>query len=110
MKLGMRLIRGLGVAGLVLAGTVFGAAAVGVVTAGSAIAQTVGSIEVVGNRRVEASTIRSYFKAGPDGRLDAHAIDEGYKALYATGLFQDVRIGNVGGRLQVTVVENPVIN
>ena len=37
-------------------------------------------------------------------------IDEGLKGLYATGLFQDVRIRQAGGRLIVTVVENPVIN
>jgi outer membrane protein insertion porin family len=30
-----------------------------------AAAQSVNSIEVVGNRRVEVETIRSYFKAGP---------------------------------------------
>ena len=32
---------------------------------------TVGSIVVQGNRRVEADTIRSYFRPGPGGRLDA---------------------------------------
>src|SRR5262249_58260000 len=37
-------------------------------------------------------------------------IDEGLKALYATGLFTDVRIREAGGRLIVTVVEAPVIN
>ena len=41
---------------------------------------------------------------------DAASIDAGLKALYATGLFQDVRISQPGGRLVVTVVENPVIN
>ncbi len=54
-------------------------------------APTVGSIIVQGNRRVEAETIRSYFRPGPGGRLDAFQIDEGVKALFATGLFQDVR-------------------
>ena len=34
----------------------------------------------------------------------------GLKALYATGLFQDVRISQSGGKLIVTVVEAPVIN
>jgi outer membrane protein insertion porin family len=74
-----------------------------------AAAQTLASITVEGNRRVEVETIRSYFKAGPDGRLNQAAIDDGLKALIETGLFQDVRINNVGGRLVVTVVENPVI-
>jgi outer membrane protein insertion porin family len=75
-----------------------------------AAAQTVSSIVVEGNRRVETETIRSYFHAGPGGRLDAAAIDEGLKALYGTGLFEDVKINPVGGRLIVTVVEAPVIN
>ena len=67
------------------------------------------SIQVEGNRRVEVETIRSYFKPGPGGRLDQGAIDDGLKALIETGLFQDVKINQAGGRLVVTVVENPVI-
>jgi outer membrane protein insertion porin family len=109
MKLCMRRVRGLSVAGFVLGGILFGLGAVGW-TGGVAYAQSASSIVVEGNRRVEADTIRSYFKPGPGGRLDAQAIDDGYKALYATGLFQDVRINQSGGRLVVTVVENPVIN
>ncbi|HVG58736.1 MAG TPA: POTRA domain-containing protein, partial [Hyalangium sp.] len=67
-------------------------------------------IRVEGNRRVEADTIRSYFRPAPGERLDSYKIDQALKALYATGLFQDVRINQSGGRLIVTVVENPVIN
>jgi len=74
-----------------------------------AAAQTVSSVVVEGNRRVEAETIRSYFKPGPGGRLDSGSIDDALKALYATGLFQDVRINQAGGRIVVTVVENQVI-
>src|SRR5215468_2350358 len=72
-------------------------------------AQTVESISVVGNRRVEADTIRSYFKPGPNGALDAGRVDDGLKALIETGLFQDVQISRPGGKIVVTVVENPVI-
>ncbi len=61
-------------------------------------------------RRIEADTIRSYFKPGPSGRLDSVQIDDGLKALIETGLFQDVKINQAGGRLVVVVVENPVIN
>src|SRR2546423_3389073 len=74
-----------------------------------AAAQNVASIQVEGNRRVEVETIRSYFKPGPGGRLEHSQIDDGLKALIETGLFQDVKISQVGGRLLVTVVENPVI-
>jgi outer membrane protein insertion porin family len=103
------LVRGLSIAGFVLAGSVLNLTAVNL-TGGVAYSQTVDSIVVEGNRRVEAATIRSYFKAGPGGRLDAQIIDDAYKALYATGLFQDVRISQAGGRIVVTVFENPVIN
>src|ERR1700680_4623580 len=74
-----------------------------------AVAQSVDSIQVEGNRRVEVETIRSYFKPGPGGRLDQGNIDDGLKALIETDLFQDVKINQAGGRLVVTVVENPVI-
>jgi outer membrane protein insertion porin family len=110
MNLCVRFVRGLSIAGFVLGGIILSPAAVSL-TAGAAYAQsTVGSIVVEGNRRIEASTVRSYFKAGPGGRLDAQSIDDAYKALYATGLFQDVRISQSGGRIVVTLVENPVIN
>jgi outer membrane protein insertion porin family len=109
MKFGMR-VRG----GLLAALTIFAApvvAPLGVALVPSqALAQNVNTIEVVGNRRVEVETIRSYFKAGPGGRLDQAAIDDGLKALIETGLFQDVHIANSGGHLVVTVIENPVIN
>jgi outer membrane protein insertion porin family len=110
MRLGLRFFRGLGLAGFVLVGVVVGSASAAFLTAGAAIAQTASAIVVEGNRRVEADTIRSYFRGGPGDRLDAAKIDDGLKALYATGLFQDVHISQPGGRLVVTVVENPVIN
>src|SRR5438874_13599703 len=110
MKPWVGMLRGLALACLVLGGAVLGSAAVGVFASRPAAAQVASSIVVEGNRRVEADTIRSYFRPGPGGRLDAAAIDEGLKALYATGLFQDVRISQSGGRLIVTVVEAPVIN
>src|SRR6201987_1127617 len=86
------------------------AALVAAFVSSAASAQTGASIEVEGNRRVEADTIRSYFKPGPNGQLDAGRIDDGRKALIETGLFQDVKINRDRGRLVVVVVENPVIN
>lgn len=76
----------------------------------SAMAQSASSIIVEGNRRVDADTVRSYFQTGPGESLTPAKIDEGLKALYATGLFSDVTISNRGGRLVVRVAENEVIN
>jgi outer membrane protein insertion porin family len=102
--------------GLVLAGLLLG---VGIVGLGAGVAYaappaeagvSASNIVVQGNRRVEADTVRSYFKAGPGERLDAAKIDAALKALYASGLFDDVHITQSGGRIIVTVVESPVIN
>jgi outer membrane protein insertion porin family len=102
-------VRGLAVAGLVLGGVVVGLSA-SLVTADFAAAQTASSIVVEGNRRVESDTIRSYFRLGPGERLDPIKVDAGVKALFATGLFQDVRPTWSGNRLIITVVENSVIS
>lgn len=108
--MGMRLVRGLGLAAFLLGEIAFGFAVSGVVAPSLAYAQSTSNIVVEGNRRVEVETIRSYFQPGPGGRLDAVQIDQGLKGLYATGLFQDVRIRQAGGKIIVTVVENAVIN
>jgi outer membrane protein insertion porin family len=68
------------------------------------------AIAVAGNRHIDAAMIRSHFHAGADGRLDAAALDAALKSLYATGLFQDVRVTREGGRMLVSVIENPTID
>jgi outer membrane protein insertion porin family len=108
MNVGMRVRGGL-LATLIMFAVPVAATLATVVIASPAVAQSVSSIQVEGNRRVEVETIRSYFKPGPGGRLDQASIDDGLKALIETGLFQDVRISQPGGHLLVTVVENPVI-
>jgi outer membrane protein insertion porin family len=108
MNVGMRVRGGL-LAALILVAAPVAASLAAMLVSSPVAAQTVATIQVEGNRRVEVETIRSYFKPGPGGRLDQGAIDDGLKALIETGLFQDVRINNAGGHLVVTVVENPVI-
>jgi outer membrane protein insertion porin family len=68
------------------------------------------AIDVQGNRRIDAETVRSYFHAGPDGRLDEAARDAGLKALLATGLFDKVTIERAGERLVVHLAEAPVLD
>ena len=110
MRLCVRLVRGLLFSTLVLGSILVGAGVVAVASSDVAVAQTVNSIVVQGNRRVEADTVRSYFHPGPNGRLGPAEVDEALKALYGTGLFSDVNIKTTGGRLVVTVVENSVLN
>ena len=108
MIVGMRL-RAAMLGALIMLAVPVAASLASMLASSPATAQTVQSIEVVGNRRVELETIRSYFKPGPGGVLDQGRIDDGLKALIETGLFQDVRISRQGGKIVVTVVENPVI-
>ena len=65
-------------------------------------------IDVVGNRVVEADTIRSYLNQ-PGGRLDDAGLDQALKALYGTNRFENVAISRRGERIIVKVVENKVI-
>src|ERR1700685_2065786 len=110
MDMCVQVRRGLVVAGLLLAGVLLslgsGSAAAQQADGGAAAT----SIVLEGNRRVEAETIRSYFKVAPGERVDAAKGDSALKALYASGLFQDIHISQQGARLVVTVVEAPVID
>jgi len=67
------------------------------------------ALAVSGNRQIDADMIRSHFHAAADGTFDPAALDAALKCLYATGLFEDVKIGRDGARVLVTVVENPAI-
>jgi outer membrane protein insertion porin family len=83
----------------------------GVPGASVAAAQgVVRDIRVAGNRRVEPETVRTYMKLSVGDAYDAGKVDQSIRALFATGLFSDVRIDRDGAALVVTVVENPVIN
>src|SRR5579863_2866737 len=110
MYMCVRVRGGLVVVGLLLGVALFAVASFAAPAAHAQAETGATSIVVEGNRRVEAETIRSYFKVSPGERLDAAKIDVALKALYASGLFQDIRISQSGGRLIVTVVEAPVID
>ena len=75
-----------------------------------ALAQIVDQIEVGGNQRVEDATVKSYIPLAPGTFVTDADVDRTLKALFATGLFSDVRIRREGPNLIVDVVENPVIN
>lgn len=81
-----------------------------------AMAQTaqtarVDSIQIEGAQRIEEETIRSYLDIREGQTVSASQINQAFRRLVATGLFQDVRITpRSNGVLSVVVVENPVIN
>lgn len=68
------------------------------------------SIEVRGNQRIEADTVRSYMLLQPGDAFDADRLDRSLKTLFATGLFRDVQVRREGPRVVVVVAENPIVN
>ncbi len=66
-------------------------------------------IRVEGNKRVEPETIRAYLTFSPGDTYDPAQIDESLKVLFATGLFQDVRIRRDGPTIVIVIVENPIV-
>jgi outer membrane protein insertion porin family len=68
------------------------------------------TIRIEGSKRVEPETVRSYLSFAEGDTYDPALIDESLKTLFATGLFQDVRIRRDGGTIVVIIVENPIVS
>jgi outer membrane protein insertion porin family len=67
-------------------------------------------IDVAGNQRIEADTIRSYAGIEPGQPVTPEQLNLAVRNLFDTGLFEDVQVMPEAGRLVITVVENPTIN
>lgn len=76
----------------------------------AAAAAVVSRISVEGNQRVDAETIKGYIEITPGKAFSGADIDEAVKRLFATGLFSDVRINQVGSTLVVHVSEYSIVN
>jgi outer membrane protein insertion porin family len=71
---------------------------------------TIQSIKVNGNQRIEEGTILSYMLVQPGDSFNSDRIDKSLRTLYATGLFADVSIRREANDLVVHVIENPLVN
>ncbi|MGO1161416.1 outer membrane protein assembly factor BamA [Brucella pseudogrignonensis] len=87
-----------------------GSAALSLASVTAAHAAVVNRIEVRGNARVDAQTVRDNIGIQPGKAFNANDIDEAVKRLYAMGLFSDVRINQSGSTLVVHVDERSVVN
>jgi outer membrane protein insertion porin family len=76
----------------------------------AAQAATVSRIEVRGNTRVDAQTVRDNLGITPGKPFSNADIDAATKRLFGTGLFGDVRISQSGSTLIVQVSEHQVVN
>ena len=68
------------------------------------------NIRVEGGKRVEPETVRSYLTFSTGDAYDPAQIDESLKQLFATGLFQDVRIRREGGTIVIVLIETPIVS
>ena len=68
------------------------------------------AIKIVGNQRIEDSTILSYMLVQPGDPFTGDRVDQSLRTLYATGLFADVSLHRDGDTLVVQVKENPLVN
>ncbi len=102
-------------ASIIAIGVALGAASAPLVTSAQTIGSSVAgsqisSIMVEGNQRIEPATVLSYMTVSEGASATPAQINASVKALFATGLFKDVRIERRGSALAVMVEENPVVN
>lgn len=74
------------------------------------VGETIRSVNVVGNQRLEAQTILSYIQLRAGQPYTPAVADQALKDLYATELFANVQVRNEDGRVVIEVKENPVVN
>ncbi|MBA3325336.1 MAG: outer membrane protein assembly factor BamA [Rhodobacteraceae bacterium] len=67
-------------------------------------------IDVAGNQRIEADTIRVFAGIEPGQAVTPEELNRAVRRLFDTGLFETVEVMPEAGRLVITVVENPSIN
>ncbi|MDG2355149.1 MAG: outer membrane protein assembly factor BamA [Paracoccaceae bacterium] len=78
---------------------------------GNAFSQfKVNQIVVSGNSEISADTVKALSGLSTKKNLSARDINDGFRRLSDSGLFQDVQINPVGNRLVITVLENPFLD
>src|SRR5688572_32227482 len=87
------------------------AIALGVVLPAQAIVPfTISEIRADGLQRLDVGTVLSYLPLSPGDVLNDQTSRQAIRALYDSGLFQDVELEREGTTLVVRVVERPAIS
>ncbi|MBB3998693.1 outer membrane protein assembly factor BamA [Aureimonas pseudogalii] len=109
MKAGSKLLSALSAAAL--SSTVLAASAVSLelVSLSQAEAAVLNRVEVRGNQRVDAETVRNLIQFRSGQNYSDADVDQAVTRLFATGLFSDVRANQAGGTLVVNVQENQIV-
>lgn len=110
MKAASKFLSAASAAALSAALVVPGAFTVQLMSVSAAEAAVVSRIEVRGNSRIDADTVRNQIAIKPGRAFSSADVDNAVKTLFATGMFSDVRINQVGSSLVVTVSEYQIVN
>ena len=70
----------------------------------------VDQIVISGNKDISSETIRALSGLSTQKSMSAREINNGFRRLSDSGLFQNVEINPVGSRLIITVIENPFLD
>ena len=73
-------------------------------------AAIINEIKIEGNERVSDETIRVYGEIKLNENVDENKINEILKNLYSTGFFEDIKVNEVNGILNIFVKEYPLVN
>jgi outer membrane protein insertion porin family len=77
-------------------------------------AETIGEIQIEGNKKVSRETVQFYIKSRPGGIYDEEKLKEDFNTLWETGFFADIRIetdnGGAGKIVRFVLSENPLIS
>jgi outer membrane protein insertion porin family len=79
------------------------------VFASAAEAAILQSVQVRGNDRIDAATIRTYVSVSPGENYTQADLNTATTRLYATSLFSFVDVSGLSGIITVTVAENPIV-
>lgn len=110
MKAASRLMSAVSAVAITTSFVIAGATTVQMTMIETAEAASVSRIEVRGNRRIDADSVRGQLGIRPGQNFNRSDLDEAVKRLFATGLFSDVSVNQSGNTLVVTVTEHAIVN
>ncbi|MBP9753110.1 MAG: outer membrane protein assembly factor BamA [Proteobacteria bacterium] len=74
------------------------------------LGESLSNIVIVGNKRIEPETIKSYLSIKIGEEFSEADADTSLKSLFDTGYFEDVKVIKKGTSLHIEVKENPIVN
>ena len=75
----------------------------------NSFAETINNVEVVGNKRISKETIVVLSGINQNDDIQDYNLNESLKKLYETDFFSDIKFSINDSILNITVIENPII-